>query len=376
MDRIVSFLSNAWLRRCLLAATLVGAYPALVSASELPEVQKLIERRDFRQALVKVNQHLATQPDSIDGRFLKGVVLAESNETAQAIAIFTQLTKDAPQMLEAYNNLGVLYARQQDYDKARATLEAALKVDPAFSAVAGNLRDTYGRLAKQAYDKALGQESAVPGGGKKLVLLSQLRAPSIAPDKALEAAPGKLLPTSLPSATLPPAPQPVIAAAPAAASAPAPAPPTKVAQLARASVASAAPAAPMTERKIQSDPERKAPAAAALSPREKEVQRAVDAWADAWMRKDMKAYLASYASNFKLPGKLSRKEWERERHARIVGKKDRIQLTLDKVDIEIKGSVATAKFLQRYKAGSFSESSQKTLTLTRQGGKWRIKSEN
>lgn len=132
----------------------------------------------------------------------------------------------------------------------------------------------------------------------------------------------------------------------------------------------------MTERKIQSDPERKAPAAAALSPREKEVQRAVDAWADARMRKDMKAYLASYASNFKLPGKLSRKEWERERHARIVGKKDRIQLTLDKVDIEIKGSVATAKFLQRYKAGSFSESSQKTLTLTRQGGKWRIKSEN
>lgn len=363
MDRIVSFLSNAWLGRCLLAATLVGACPMLATASELPEVQKLIERRDFKQALVKVNQHLASRPDSIDGRFLKGVALAESNDSAQAIAIFTQLTKDAPQMLEAYNNLGVLYARQQEYDKARATLEAALQVDPAFSAVAGNLRDTYGRLAKQAYDKALGQESPVPGGGKKLVLLSQLRVPSVASDKALELAAGKLTAATFPPVSLSPAPLPVIAAVPA--SAPIPVPASKVTPAAAVSVASAAPVAPVAERK----------ATPALSPREKEVQRAVDAWAEAWMRKDMKAYLAAYASDFKLPGKLSRKEWERERSRRIKDRKDSIQITLDKLDIDVKDSVATASFLQRYKSGSLAESTHKTLTLARQGGKWRIKSE-
>lgn len=320
----------------MLVAALSAACPWLATAQELPEVQKLIERRDFRQALVKVNQHLALRPDSIDGRFLKGVVLAESNEPQQAIEIFTQLTKDAPKMLEAYNNLGVLQARQQEYDKARATLEAALKVDPALSTVAGNLRNTYGRLAKQAYDKALGQEGAVPSSGKSLVLLSQLRAPSPTPEKAPE------VPVSKPSAAAlpPPPPLPSPSTAPVTASVTAP-----------------------------------APARAAVSSREKEVRKAVDAWADAWMSKDMNAYLAAYAPDFKVPGKLSRKDWERERRKRISGKKDRIQLSLEKLDIDLQDDVATARFLQRYKAGSFSESTHKTLTLTRQGGRWRIQSE-
>ncbi len=320
---------------------LASAYPLQVNAQELPEVQRLIERRDFKQALGKVNQYLAARPDSIDGRFLKGVILAESNEAQQAIVIFTQLTKDAPQMLEAYNNLGVLYARQQEYDKSRATLEAALRVDPAFAAVVGNLRTTYGRLAKQAYDKALGQDSSGHQASKGLVLLSQLRASSPASEKALEVVASKLTATSLP----PPIPAPAVAPAPTPAPVPAPTP------------------APASD-------------AAAMLSREKEVRQAVDAWAEAWMSKDMKAYLAAYASDFKLPGKLSRKEWERERNTRIVGKKDRIQLALEKIDIDVKGSVATAKFLQRYKSGSFTESTNKTLTLVRQGGKWRIKSES
>lgn len=353
MGRIVNLISNAWLSSGLLTAALICWQPVALAASDLPEVQKLIERRDFKQALLKVNQHLAAQPDSIDGRFYKGVILAESSEVQQAIAIFTQLTKDAPKMLEAYNNLGVLYARQQEYDKARSTLEAALRVDPAFAAVSGNLRNTYGRLAKQAYDKALGQESGLPphGASQSLVMLSQLRAPTPASEKALEVVASKLSAASLPATA------PVPVATPAAAPA------------APAVVASAA--APAAERKPE--PERK-PAASTPSPRQ-EVRQAIDAWADAWMSKDMKGYLAAYASDFKLPGGLSRQDWERERTRRIAGKKDRIQLTLEKFDIDVQDGVATARFQQRYKAGSLAESTNKTLTLVRQGGRWRIKSE-
>ncbi len=353
MGGFVNLISNAWLARGLLVAALIGVHSVSALASDLPEVQKLIERRDFRQALVKVNQHLAQRPDSLDGRFYKGVILAEGYETQQAIAIFTQLIKDAPQMLEAYNNLAVLYARQQQYDQARSTLEAALKVDPAFAAVSANLRHTYGRLAKQAYDKALGQESLNAGGGKGLVMLSQLRAPSPAAEKAQDLLAAKL------SATLqPPAPVPVSMAASAPAPAPAPvAEPRKT--------VAAEPKKPAAEPKPQP----------ATSGREREVRQAVEAWAEAWMRKDMKAYLAAYAADFKLPGKLSRKEWERERTQRISGKKDSIHLTLDKLDIDVQDGLATVRFLQRYKSGSLVESSNKTLTLIRQGGKWRIKSE-
>jgi len=359
MGGFVNFISHAWLSGGLLAAALLVAHPLASAASDLPDVQRLIERRDFKQALVKVNQYLAVRPDSIDGRFYKGVILAEANEVQQAIVLFTQLTQDAPQMLEAYNNLGVLYARQQEYDKARATLEAALKVDPAFAAVSGNLRNTYGRLAKQAYDKALGQESGPQGGGKSLVMLSQLRAPSVASEKALEVVASKLGATALP-----PLAQPVVTAAPVAA----PAPAQKVAQ------ASAVPAVPAPESKAVAASERKVPEAKQPSP-EKEVRQAVDAWVEAWVRKDMKAYLDAYGADFKVPGDLSRKDWERERTKRISGKKDPIQIVLEKLDIDVQDGVATARFLQRYKSGSISESTRKTLTLTRRGGKWRIKSE-
>lgn len=341
MGGFVNLISKAWLSGGLLTATLICWQPVALAASELPEVERLVERRDFKQALVKVNQHLAAQPDSIEGRFYKGVILGEGGELQQAIAIFTQLTKDAPQMLEAYNNLGVLYARQQEYDKARASLEAALRVDPAFAAVSGNLRHTYGRLAKQAYDKALGQETASASASKNLVMLTQLRAPSAASEKALEVVASKLSAASLPAT----APVPVaVAPAPVAAS------------------AAAQPA------------ERKPAAAPAPSPRQ-EVRQAVDAWVEAWARKDMKGYLAAYAADFKVPGNLARKEWERERTKRIEGKKDRIQISLEKLDIDVRDDVATVRFLQRYKAGSLSESTNKTLTLVRQGAKWRIKSE-
>lgn len=196
------------------------------------------------------------------------------------------------------------------------------------------------RLAKQAYDKALGQESLNAGGGKSLVMLSQLRMPAPGADKVQEPA----APVSATAAATQPAATPS---------------------------ATAAPAAPEVRKPAAAEPK----AQSALASREREVRQAVEAWAEPWMRKDMKAYLAAYASDFKLPGKLSRKEWERERTRRISGKKDSIQLTLDKLDIDVQDGVATVRFLQRYKAGSLSESSNKTLTLLRQGGRWRIKSE-
>lgn len=81
---------------------------------------------------------------------------------------------------------------------------------------------------------------------------------------------------------------------------------------------------------------------------------------------DMKAYLAVCASDFRAARQAQSGEWERERHTRIVGKKDRIQLALEKIDIEVKGSIATAKFLQRYKVAQ--ESINKTPKLARVRG--------
>lgn len=328
---------------------LAATSSSLVMAQELPEVQKLVERGELKQALAKVNQHLTARPNSIDARFLKGVILAESNDPAQAIAIFTQLTHDAPQLLEAYNNLGALYARQQDYDKARVTLEAALKLDPALSAVTGNLRHTYGRLAKQAYDKALGQESGpVPQASKNLVLLNKLRAPLGETGKVLETGAGKPV---------------AVAALPAAATA------------ASAAVQPSLPPVPVAAEAHRTPAASEGKSGATPPPLQSDVRQAVDNWSQAWMRKDMKAYLAAYAPDFSVPRGQSRKDWERERTQRIVGKRDRIQIEIEKFDVVLEDGIAKVKFLQHYQAGDFKNSTVKLLTLASYGGKWRIKSE-
>ena len=46
-----------------------------------------------------------------------------------------------------------------------------------------------------------------------------------------------------------------------------------------------------------------------------EVLKAVNAWAEAWSRKDADAYLAAYAKDFDPPGNQSRADWEKSRRS-------------------------------------------------------------
>ena len=93
-------------------------------------------------------------------RFLKGVMLAESQRTAEAIVVFTLLNEDYPELAEPYNNLAVLYASQAQYEKARAALEAAMRGNPGYATAYENIGDVYARLAAQAYASALQLEQA------------------------------------------------------------------------------------------------------------------------------------------------------------------------------------------------------------------------
>ena len=52
-------------------------------------------------------------------------------DIATAIAKYEEILKIAPRLGPAYNNLGALYFRQRDYQKAANVLEAGLKISPA-----------------------------------------------------------------------------------------------------------------------------------------------------------------------------------------------------------------------------------------------------
>ncbi len=355
-----------------LAIGLAIGFAAPAFADNLPEVQRLIKQGQYPQAMEKVDAYLSSRPKDAQGRFLKGLIYTEMNKPAEAIAVFTKLSEDYPELPEPYNNLAVLYAQQKQYDKARTALEMAIRTHPSYAIAYENLGDVYAKLASQAYDKALQLDNSNAATQNKLALIRDLITTSgkanVKPQAAVPAA-------AAPAPATAPAP-----AAPGTAKPAAPATATVVAATQGAAAVAAQPAKPAPAAAPAPTP---APVAAAptpvkeaTNPASEDVVRAVKAWADAWSRKDMKAYLGAYASDFDTPKGMSRKAWEQEREQRIAGKGGKIAVTVDNPVVTINGDKATAKFRQHYKATGLSSTTSKTLVLVRSGSKWLIKEEN
>lgn len=300
----------------LAAAVVLAAAPA--SADELAEASKLLRDGQHQQALERVNKVLAGKPADPQARFLKGVIFAEQGSAPAAVEIFRKLTEDYPELPEPYNNLAVVYASQGQYDKARVALEQSIRTHPSYATAYENLGDVYAKLASQAYGKALKLDSSNTGAQNKLALVREL----------VGTAPRET---------------PVAMATPSAAtSTPAPKPASK-------------PAAPAT----------------AEEPRD--VIEAVLAWADAWSRQDVNAYLASYAKEFRTPRGEPRSAWEKQRRARVTAPKSiTVEIDVSKVVDKGDGKVSVT-FRQDYRSDVFSGSATKTLLMSKSpDGRWRI----
>ncbi len=348
-------------------------------ADEYADVAQLVRAGKLPEALSKADQYLATKPRDPQMRFLKGVIQRDSGKTTDAIATFTRLTEDFPELPEPYNNLAVLYAGQSQFDKARTALEMAIRTNPSYATAHENLGDVYAKLASQAYNKALQLDAANPGVPPKLALIRELfsptgaknqrpapapvPAPAIPAPVAAKPAPtlpgpvaGKPTPNATPAATVA-----VAATTPAATPV---APPTAVPTPAVA--ASAAPSPAVTTP---------APAATSGSNSSREAEAAVIAWAKAWAARDVKAYLAAYGKDFSPPASMSRSAWEEERRQRI-SSKSKITVKLENLTVTVSANTAVAKFRQDYKANDLSVSSRKTLDLVKNGERWQIVKES
>ena len=172
----------------LAALLLCGALrlaPAL--ADEYRDLYQLYKQGETAQALERIDVYLAKQPRDARVRFLKGVILADAKRRDEAIAVFTELTQDFPELPEPYNNLAVLYAAQGHYQRAREVLEMAVRNYPGYATAHENLGDVYAMLASQAYDKAAQLDPKNTTARTKLGLTRELFA--VKPPPA-ETAPG------------------------------------------------------------------------------------------------------------------------------------------------------------------------------------------
>lgn len=334
------------------------AAPAL--ADNLPEVQRLMKQGQYPQALEKVDAWLASRPKDAQGRFLKGLIYTEMNKPIEAISVFTRLSEDYPELPEPYNNLAVLYAQQQQYDKARTALEMAIRTHPSYATAYENLGDVYARLASQAYDKALQLDGSNAGTQNKLSLIRDLISTS---GKANVKPTGGA--TTVAAVTPPPVKVAEVKPPPAA-------PTANVVSTTPGAATPPPPTTPPKAAEVKPTPE----PAAKTDTADEAVSRAIHNWAEAWQSKNMKTYLAAYAPDFRPPNGASRKEWEADRSKRITGKSGKISITIEDLQTSINGDSATAKFRQHYKAGSLNSSATKTITLVRSGSRWLIKEEN
>ncbi len=369
-----------FLRWLFLAGSLAGSP---VYADDYADVNQLVRNGKLSEALKKADQFLAGKPRDPQMRFIKGVIQRDSGQQSDAINTFTKLTEDYPELPEPYNNLAVLYAGQNQFDKARAALEMAIRTNPSYSTAHENLGDVYAKLASQAYNKALLLDGSNTAVQPKLALIRELFNPNLSTNtnatakgqRPVAVVAAQTAPVITPAAPLPtpalPAmpvkPSPAVVATPSApAAAPAAqSPATPVTPATTVATATSSPAAAA------------APAAktAASESSEKDVDAALQAWARAWASKDMKGYLGAYGKEFETPGKVSRSAWEQERRQRITSKKS-ISLKLENITISVTANTATAQFRQDYKADALSVSSRKRIDFIKSGDRWLIVKES
>jgi tetratricopeptide (TPR) repeat protein len=313
-----------------------------VQADELQDANKLFKQGQHAQAMEKVNAFLVTKPKDAQARFLKGLILAEQGNTADAITVFTRLTEDYPELPEPYNNLAVLYAGQGEYEKAKNELEMAIRTNPTYATAHENLGDIYAKMASQAYDRALQLEKNNSNANTqtKLALIRELFSKNgrtttkPAVSAAIDTVPAA---TSAASAT------PAVAATP------------PVIQAATAKP-------PVTVTALGTDPAT-------------DVLSSTREWAAAWSAKNSKKYLAFYAEEFKTPDGSSRSAWEAQRKERIAAPKSiHVELRDPKVKVA-DDKHAVVSFKQTYRASHLNVISSKTLNWVKTDGQWLIAEE-
>lgn len=339
----------------ILAGLALSVFASIGNAQTLPEVQRLMKQGQMPQALEKADAYIASKPKDAQGRFMRGLILTELGRTGDAIAVFTKLTEDFPELPEPYNNLAVLYAQQKQYDKARTALEMAIRTHPSYAIAHENLGDVYAKLASQAYDKALQLDSSNASTQTKLSLIKDLITTTSKPGARPTAQQSASEPATIPAETS--------SVAAKASDKPAePADKAKPTETKQAEVKAA-------ETKTAQDKPRDAGGAS-----EAELAKVVQNWAGAWSRKDVKAYLSFYASDFQPPKGMSRKAWETERAQRI-DKPGKLQVSVDNIKVSMANDKATVRFRQDYHSASLKTSAAKTLVLVKSGSRWLIQQE-
>ena len=140
--------SKLLLTGALLAALFAGR-PA--AADVVSDVHGLMAKGELAAALRAADAAIQFNPSDAQSRFLRAVVLMDMQRSDEALAAFTGLSQEYPELPEPFNNIALLQVRAGRLELARQALETALRNDPSHRAARTNLGEVHLMLAVQAW---------------------------------------------------------------------------------------------------------------------------------------------------------------------------------------------------------------------------------
>jgi tetratricopeptide (TPR) repeat protein len=303
----------------------------------LDQIQILINEGHLQQALDLADQELAQDDSDIRLLFLKGLIYTKMEDLDNAERLFEKITSEHPELPEPFNNLAVIYAFKGEFDKAELALLTAINTHPTYATAHENLGDIYAKMATQAYNQALELDQENIYVKEKLLLVNELFS---MPESSALIAKAEVKQAKAVKETR---------------------------KIEKPEKKTKATPPPVQQKTASIDKEKRLDDAD-----KKDVTIALNAWANAWSSQDLDAYLASYASEFVPPKKLSRKSWEAQRKNRLESPQY-IKVDLSAINVVITGKgKAQVTFTQRYESDTYSDRVKKEFFMVKSGGKWLI----
>lgn len=145
-----------------------------LAATAVDQIQRLVNEGSYETAIAEAAEAGERHPRRVEIMFLAGVAQSRLGRDDEAIATFEALTREYPELAEPHNNLAVLYASRNELDRARDTLERAIRVQPSYALAHENLGDVLLRLARREYDLAARSASTTATASRKLELTDEL----------------------------------------------------------------------------------------------------------------------------------------------------------------------------------------------------------
>lgn len=395
----------------LLACAILTLITSIVRAQvDTYAIEEMIAKGDLQEAMLTTEEQLSRNPNHVHLLFLKGLIHASRNEFEPAKKVFLELTKNNPELPEPFNNLAVIYAAQGDYDAARLALQQAINTHPSYATAHENLGDIYAKLASKAYNQALELDEKNANAKEKLLLVSDLfpKERSVIPqsDKQteLELEKSRIKVTELEqtlSATLQrdttdlekssrelaetrqllerqQAEVKVLHEQLAGVESQLNKAQTELAQLKTVPIVASNQTVMLNATKNTADTTSApvtAPARVGDNHSDREsILMAVNHWAERWSAKDIEGYLAVYSSSF-APQGMTRQRWMSQRRERLLApSRIIVKIVSPRVNI-VSPLEARVVFTQEYASDNYRDRVLKTLSLTKQSGKWLIEEE-